>query len=100
MQGNFPENLEIACVSPIFKKNEKFLFANYRPISALPCFAKLLEKTRYNRLYKYLSVNNYLYEKQFGFQAAHSTDHEVIQLIIKYYMLFMKTITQLEFLLT
>ena len=35
----------------------------------------------YNRLYKYLSENNYLYEKQFGFQAAHSTDHAVIQLI-------------------
>ena len=24
----------------------------------------------YNRLYKYLSDNNYLYEKQLGFQAA------------------------------
>ena len=35
----------------------------------------------YNRLYKYLSENNDLYEKQFGFQAAHSTDHAVIQLI-------------------
>ena len=35
----------------------------------------------YNRLYKYLSGNNYLYEKQFGFQAAHSTEHAVIQLI-------------------
>ena len=34
-----------------------------------------------NRLYKYLSENNYLYEKQFGFQAAHSIDHAVIQLI-------------------
>ena len=34
-----------------------------------------------NRLYKYLSKNNYLYGKQFGFQAAHSTDHAVIQLI-------------------
>ena len=34
-----------------------------------------------NGLYKYLSKNNYLYEKQFGFQAAHSTEHAVIQLI-------------------
>ena len=35
----------------------------------------------YNRLYKYLSENNYLYEKQFDFQAVRSTDHAVIQLI-------------------
>ena len=35
----------------------------------------------YNRLSKYLSENNHLYEKQFVFQVAHSTDHTVIQLI-------------------
>ena len=35
----------------------------------------------YNRLYKYLLDNNYLYEKQFGFQAAYSTEHAVIQLM-------------------
>ena len=34
-QGLFPENLKIARVPPIFKKDEKFLFANYRPISVL-----------------------------------------------------------------
>ena len=80
-QGIFLENLKIARVSPIFKKDEKFLFTNYRPISLQPCFSKLLEKMMYNRLYKYLSDNNYLYEKQFGFQAAHTTEHAVIQLI-------------------
>ena len=42
-QGLFPENLKIVRVSPIFKKHEKFLFTNYRPISVLPCFSKLLE---------------------------------------------------------
>ena len=80
-QGMFPENLKIARVPPIFKKDEKFLFTNYRPISVLPCFSKLLEKIMYKRLYKYLSENNYLYEKQFGFQVAHSTDDTVVQLI-------------------
>ena len=35
----------------------------------------------YIRLYNYLSENNYLCEKQFDFQATHSTDHAVIQLI-------------------
>ena len=35
-QGIFPENLKIAEVSPIYKKNEEFLLTNYRPISVLP----------------------------------------------------------------
>ena len=35
----------------------------------------------YNRLYTFLCENNILYEKQFGFQTAHSTDHAIIQLV-------------------
>ena len=35
----------------------------------------------YNRLYKFLVVNNILYEKQFGFQNAHSTEHAILQLV-------------------
>ena len=35
----------------------------------------------YNRLYDYLVQNNILYNKQFGFQNGHSTDHAVIQLV-------------------
>ena len=42
-QGIFPENLKIAKVYPIYKKDE-FLLTNYRPISVLPCFSKLLER--------------------------------------------------------
>ena len=29
----------------------------------------------YNRLYLYLTENNLLYNKQFGFQKEHCTDH-------------------------
>ena len=32
--------------------------------------------------------NNYLYEKQFGFQAAHSTDQALIQLISQILQVF------------
>ena len=79
--GIFPNGMKIARVSPIFKKGEEFFFTNYRPISVLPCFSKLLERIMYNRLYKYLLQNNLFYEKQFGFQASNSTEHAVIQLI-------------------
>ena len=87
-QGIFPENLKIARVSPIYKKKEEFLLSNYRPISALPCFSKLLERIMYNCLFKYLSENSILYEKQFGFQTSHSTEHAILLLVNQLYQLF------------
>ena len=77
----FPDKLKIARVTPIFKKGSNTLVTNYRPISVLPCFSKLLERVMYNRLYKFLLENNILYQKQFGFQNAHSTEHAVLQLV-------------------
>ena len=80
-QGIFPENLKIAKVSPVYKKDEEFLPTNYRPISVLPCFSKLLERIMYNRLFKRLSENSTLYKKQFGFQTSHSTEHAILLLV-------------------
>ena len=42
---------------------------------------KILERIMYSRLYKYLTDNNILYKKQFGFQTRHSTEHAIIQLV-------------------
>ena len=35
----------------------------------------------YNRLFKYLTTNEILHKKQFGFQKGHSIEHAIIQLI-------------------
>ena len=80
-QGIFPENLNIAKVSPVYKKDEEFLLTNYRSISVLPCFSKLLERIMYNRLFKYLSENSTLYKKQFGFQTSHNTEHVILLVV-------------------
>ena len=79
--GIFPDKLKIARVTPLFKRGEKYELGNYRPISVLPSFSKILEKIMYNRLYKYLTDNSMLYKKQFGFQEGHSTEHAIVQLV-------------------
>ena len=79
--GIFPDKLKIAKVSPIFKNSEKNLLTNYRPISVLPCFSKILERIMYDRLYSYLTENKILFKKQFGFRSGHSTDHALLELI-------------------
>ena len=81
----FPENMKIVKVTPIFKSGKKELPKNYRPISVLPCFSKILEKIMYNRVYNYLNDNNLLFYKQFGFRKGHSTDDALISLINSIY---------------
>ena len=44
----------------------------------------------YNRLQKYLKDQNILYDKQFGFQTGHSTEHAIAQLVDKIYKAFEK----------
>ena len=56
----FSYELKIASDTPIFKVGENWNLENYRPISVLPYFYKILEKIMYNRFYKYLNDNNIL----------------------------------------
>ena len=77
--GIFPDKLKIGKVSPIFKNGEKDLLTNYRPISVLPCFSKILERIMCDRLYSYLTENKILFKKQFGFRSGHSTDHALLE---------------------
>ena len=79
--GIFPNDLKIAKVIPVFKSGDEALVANYRPISVLPCFSKILERIMYNRLHDHLLQHNLLYQKQFGFQGGHSTEHAVVNLV-------------------
>ena len=77
----FLDKLKIVRVTPIFKIGNRTLVTNYRPISVLACFSKLLERIMYDRLHKCLEEDNIPYQKQFGFQNAHSTEHAVPQLV-------------------
>lgn len=81
LQGYFPGKLKIARVLPVYKTGEMTNVSNYRPISVLPCFSKILERIMYNRFYSFLTANNILYDNQFGFQAGHSTDHAIVKLV-------------------
>ena len=72
--GIFPDALKVAKVVPVFKKDDPHVFSNYRPISLLPCFSKILERLIYNRLDHFLTRFNILHDNQYGFRKNHSTD--------------------------
>ena len=54
--GISPNKIKITRVIPLFKAADPANISNYRPISVLPCFFKVLERIMYNRLYKYLTT--------------------------------------------
>ena len=78
--GTFLDPLKIAKVTPVSKTGDLKEISNYRPISVLPCFSKILERIMHNRLYSYLLNEQILYSKQFGFQKGHSTEYTIAQL--------------------
>ena len=71
--ATFPDKLKIGLIVPIHKSGDKSKFNNYRPISLLPIFSKILEKLIHSRLLHYLDSNIILNPLQFGFRKKHST---------------------------
>ena len=57
-QGIFPDELKIAKVFSIFKSNDEQYITNYRPISALNFFSKILETIVANRITDFLDKND------------------------------------------
>ena len=71
--GVYPERLEYAIIKPVYKKGDRLLTINYKPISLLTSFFKILEKLIYSRLYKHICTNNLLVKEQYGFRINSST---------------------------
>lgn len=79
--GVVPPKLKIAKVVPIFKSGNILNMKNFRPISLLSDFFKILEKIVYNHLIPYLENNSVLSQFQFGFGSFHSTIHPMTLLL-------------------
>ena len=76
--SSVPSQLKIAKVIPLFKQGDASSMDNYRPISLLSSFSKILEKVVCNRLCSFLDTNNLLSAYQFGFRTGHSTIHPML----------------------
>ena len=79
--GVVPHQLKTAKVIPVFKSGQKELLDNYRPISLLNCFSKIIEKIVCTRLTDFLDSNNLISDFQFGFRKKHSTIHPLVHFL-------------------
>ena len=80
MTGIYPDKLKISKTIPIFKKGDRHLTSNYRPISLLSNINKILEKIMFNRTYDFLDKYKCIYNLQFGFRKKYSTDHALVKI--------------------
>lgn len=83
LTGNFPATLKHSIVTPIFKKGNPKDPTNYRPISVLSVFSKVLEILIKNRILKFLLDNKLISKKQFGFLSKKSTTAAAASLVDK-----------------
>jgi len=67
----------------MLKKSDKRDISNYRPISLLPVFSKILERAMQTRLLKHLNDYNILCCEQYGFRPGLNTDNATYQLTNK-----------------
>ena len=82
-EGCVPTALKHAYITPVFKSGDETLLNNYRPISVLPVFSKVLERLIFNRTYSFITENNILSDQQFGFRKKLSTEMALLSAVDK-----------------
>ena len=79
--GIFPEELKTSKITPIYKKGRHDDVNNYRPISILNTFSKILEKIIKIRLVRFVQTNFGFDCQQYGFQKQSNTLGAAVDLI-------------------
>ena len=74
----YPDIWKRSNIIPVHKKNDKQLVNNYRPISLLPIFGKILEKVLFDRIYGFLLEENLLNPNQSGFRPSDSCINQLL----------------------
>ena len=81
--GYCPQIMKYAKVIPIFKANSPLKVTNYRPISLLPIFNKVMEKLMYVRINDFLESRKIVFNHRFGFQRNKSTSLAILDVYAK-----------------
>lgn len=76
--GYFPDELKIASIIPIHKKGNPEELANYRGIALLSSFSKIIEKAFCSQLTSFLTKQNLMSSRQFGFTKNKSTQDAIL----------------------
>ena len=79
--ATFPSTWKRGNITPCFKKGNKSLVQNYRPVSLLPILGKILEKCIFDDLYCYFENNNLFTDCQSGFRKGDSCISQLLSIV-------------------
>ena len=79
--GIFPSCLKTAKVVSVYKAGDKNEVSNYRRISILSIFCKILDKLVYTRTLSLLKCHSLLTPTQYGFRPKYSTLQALLDII-------------------
>lgn len=79
ISSEFPESLKKATITPIFKSGNKNILSNYRPISILPSFSKIIEKALTKKMYNFLNHTKFFASNQYGFIKGKNTESALLE---------------------
>lgn len=80
-EGEVPSDWRKAVVTPIFKKGDKQLPGNYRPVSLTSILCKVCESLIRDKLMEHLNDNNLLSEDQYGFRPGRSCTTQLLEVL-------------------
>ena len=80
-EKKFPDIWKLSNVVPAHKKEEKFFFKNYRPISLLPIISKIFERVIYNSFFNHFVSNKLFKSSQSGFLPGDSCIAQLLSII-------------------
>ena len=66
---------------PVHKKGDKQVTDNYRPVSLLPIFGKILEWLIFSLLFEFLHENNMLNDNQSGFRPSDLCEYQLLSIV-------------------
>ena len=81
--GSFPNDMKLAKIIPVFKSSDRFKCSNYRPISLLSQFSKILETIFNKRLTSCIEAQHILADGQYGFRSNHSASLALTEFVEK-----------------
>ena len=76
--GTFPLEWKRGNVVPIFKKEDKQIYENYRPVSLLPMFGKILKRLIFEEMFPFFIENKLIAANQSGFKPGDSCINQLI----------------------
>ena len=79
--GKVPQDWKTASVCPVYKKGEKYLAENYRPVSLTCITSKIMEHIITSQLQTYAEDNNIFYSNQHGFRANRGCELQLTELV-------------------